>query len=43
MSNELALSATVTNRRAWRMIEAHDQLGHPNINATSGDCKRFGF
>jgi len=25
---ELALSASVTNRRAWSMIEAHALLGH---------------
>ena len=31
MTKELALSASLT---IWSMIKDHDQLGHPNIDAT---------
>jgi len=43
MTKELALSASVTNRCAWSMIEETDQLGHLNIDATRKIVRGLGL
>jgi len=43
MTSELTLAASVTNRRAWSMIEAHDLLGHPNIDTNREIVRGLGL